>query len=104
MKNFIHFTHESIPDFVAEIAQLWNIYGKTVYAMTRYSRHDLVNITPINITNTMFGKWITSALGEIDNCKFFICEANMWGETHIDGGTNPVIVPLIFPLPTVKWE
>lgn len=89
MKNFTYFTHDAVPEFVAEITQLWNVYGKTVHTATRHSRHDLVNITPVSITNTMFGKWITSEIGEIDNCKFFICEANMWGETHIDGGTIP---------------
>ena len=89
MQNFTHFTHESVTDFVAKITHIWNVYGKSAYSLTSNYRHDLVNISPKMIDSTLFGKWIKSNLGEIDNCKFFVCEANMWGETHIDGGDIP---------------
>jgi len=85
MQHFTYIAHESIPQLTKQLTHLWNVYGKINYKLSNKLNHELVNISVKNIIDTDFGKWITSEIGEIDNCKFFVCAPSVWGEAHIDG-------------------
>lgn len=85
MQHYAHFAHNSVTGFVKELTTLWNSYGSTVYAVTVQHQHDIVPISSDTIRITEFGKWITADIGEIDNCKFFVCKDSVWGGVHIDG-------------------
>lgn len=93
MKNYNFLVHPHMGSFMRVINEIWEVYGKPSYIeqvkAAGESKHKLVNLDPVHIENTDLGKWLLANIGEIENCKFFICAPNSWGEVHIDGGNPP---------------
>jgi hypothetical protein len=93
MKNYSYLQGPKLGTFIESITKIWESYGKSMYtAQTKLSgtsKHKLVNLDPVHIRKTDLVMWLETNLGEIDNCKFFICAPGSWGEVHIDGGIPP---------------
>ncbi len=92
MKNYSYLQGPELGTFMESITKIWESYGRPLYtaqsSMTGSASHTLVNIKSANINDTELVKWLEENVGEIDNCKFFICAPGSWGEVHIDGA-NP---------------
>ena len=93
MKNYNFLLHTELDSFMQSIRKIWEVYGKPSYVdqikVSGESKHKLVNLDPVHVESTDLGKWLLANIGEIENCKFFICAPNSWGEVHIDGGIPP---------------